>query len=144
MTTSFQCSVITPERKVLECDATFVAFPAHDGEIGIMRGRAPLVCKLGIGTLRIEATGPIRDRKGAADGGKHVLFVDQGFAQMLDNRLSILTQQACDPDQFDEKTAEQALNKANAMKITDEASFTTRANAIQRAQVQIRLATTTR
>ena len=150
MTTSFQCSVITPERKVLECDATFVAFPAHDGEIGIMRGRAPLVCKLGIGTLRIEATGPIRgadpnrDRKGAGDSNKCVLFVDQGFAQMLDNRLSILTQQACDPDELDEKAAEQALNKANAMKITDEASFTTRANAIQRAQVQIRLATTTR
>ncbi len=34
---TFHCSVITPERAVLETEATFVAFPAHDGEVGILR-----------------------------------------------------------------------------------------------------------
>ena len=61
----FHCSVVTPERAVLECEAKFVALPAWDGEVGILRGRAPLLCKLGIGRLRIET----------ADG-KRTLFVD--------------------------------------------------------------------
>ena len=27
----FECSVVTPERVVIECRARFVALPAHDG-----------------------------------------------------------------------------------------------------------------
>ena len=126
---SFQCTVITPERKVLECDATFVAFPAHDGEMGVLTRRAPLVCKLGIGALRVET----------ADE-KHLMFIDGGFAQVVHNRLTILTEQARTPEDLDAATAEQALVEARAMKISDEASFTARDNAIQRAKVQIKLA----
>lgn len=33
---TFHCSVVTPERAVLEADARMVVFPAHDGERGIM------------------------------------------------------------------------------------------------------------
>ena len=146
MADSFLCSVITPERKVLECDATFVAFPAHDGEMGVLRKRAPLVCKLGIGPLRIETTdpsrdpNPSRDREGAGSTKAHVFFIDEGFAQVLDNRLTILTEQARKPEDLDADVAEQALLEARAMKITDDASFTARTNAIQRAQVQLKLA----
>lgn len=45
MADTFHCSVVTPERAVLECEASFAAFPAHDGEIGIMPQRAPLLCR---------------------------------------------------------------------------------------------------
>jgi len=77
---TFHCSVITPERAVLETDATFVALPAHDGELGVLRNRAPMLYKLGTGELRVETP-----------EGKHLLFVDGGFAQMVDNRLALLT-----------------------------------------------------
>jgi F0F1-type ATP synthase epsilon subunit len=33
MANTFHVSVITPERAVLETEATFVAFPAWDGEV---------------------------------------------------------------------------------------------------------------
>ena len=46
-TNTFHCSVITPERAVLETEATFVAFPAWDGEVGILHDRAPLLFKMG-------------------------------------------------------------------------------------------------
>ena len=129
-TNTFSCSVVTPERKVLECDARFVAFPAHDGEMGVLNHRAPLVCRLGIGVLRVET-----------EGKKHVLFVDGGFAQVDDkSRLTILTQQAHRPDDLEAAVAERALVEARAMKITDDASFVARSEAIQRAQVQVRLA----
>ena len=64
----------------MDCEASFVVFPAHDGEMGILKGRAPLVCKLGIGALRVEAS-----------DGEKTLYVDGGFAQMLGNDLTILT-----------------------------------------------------
>jgi F-type H+-transporting ATPase subunit epsilon len=138
---TFQCSVITPERKVLECDATFVAFPAHDGEMGMLTGRAPLICKLGIGALRIEGTDANRDGEESAGAGTHILFVDGGFAQVFENRLTLLTEQARNPQELDAGALEQALVEARAMKITDEASFTARDKAIKRAQVQLELAT---
>lgn len=128
-TDTFKCSVITPERVVFESDASFVAFPAHDGEVGVLRNRAPLVCKMGIGALRIDAPGE-----------KITMFVDGGFAQMVDNCLAILTQQAKAPNELDKPAAEQALVEARAMKITDEAAYHARTDAIQRAQVQIKLA----
>ena len=125
---TFQCSVITPEKAVLECDAAFVAFPAHDGEMGVLNHRAPLICKMGIGVLRIEAPGE-----------KYVLFVDGGFAQVAADSLTILTEQAHKVDDLDAGAAEQNLIEARAMKITDDASFEARSKAIRRAQVQLKL-----
>ena len=80
-TDTFHCSVITPERAMLEAEATFVAFPAHDGEVGILPDRAPLLFKMGAGELRVESP-----------QGNQVLFVDGGFAQMVENRLTLLTE----------------------------------------------------
>ncbi len=137
---TFECNVITPEEKVLECQATFVAFPAHDGEMGVLRKRAPLVCKLGIGTLRIETPAPNSDLKGAGGAQSHVFFIDEGFAQVFENRLTILTEQARKVDDLDAKSAEAAMVEARAIKITDQASYTKRTKAIQRAQVQLKLA----
>jgi len=80
---TFHCSVVTPERAVLDTEATFVAFPAHDGEIGILHNRAPLLCQLGKGVLRVE-NGNITNR----------FDIQGGFAQMVDNKLTILTDNA--------------------------------------------------
>ncbi len=127
-TDTFSCSVITPEKAVLECAATFVAFPAHDGEVGILRNRAPLVCKMGIGPPRIET-----------DGDKHVFFVDGGFAQVVGNRLTLLTEQARTPDELDAAAARRALVEARAMKITNQASLDARQKTTRRAEVQLKL-----
>ncbi len=126
---TFHCSVVTPERAVLECEAKFVALPAWDGEIGILRGRAPLLCKLGIGRLRIET---------AAE--QHVLFVDGGFAEMLGDQLTILTEDAKTAAELDRQTASSQLEAARALAVTDDASFEARQKALARARTQLRLA----
>ena len=125
---TFPCSVITPERIALECDAQSVVFPAHDGEQGVLRGRAPLICRMGIGVLRIETP----------DGSRR-LFVDGGFAQVTDGQLTLLTEQAVEPGELDAAAGETALVEARAMKITNDASWTSRSRAIQRARVQLKL-----
>jgi len=125
----FQCSVITPERSVLECDASFVAFPAHDGEMGVLPQRAPIVCKLGIGLLRVDS-----------DGKTETYYVDGGFAQMVGDRLTILTEQAIKASDLKPGQAEQSLSAARAMPIPDDNAFDARQRAIKRAQVQLHLA----
>lgn len=81
--TKIELVVITPERQVLSETADAVVVPAHDGEVGVLRDRAPLVCELGIGQLRYTQA-----------GRTHRLFIDGGFAQVLDNHVTVLTARA--------------------------------------------------
>lgn len=125
---TFHCSVITPERAVLEAEATFVAFPAHDGEVGILKDRAPLLYKMGIGVLRVET-----------HEGNHTFFVDGGFAQMVENQLTLLTQQAKTVDEIDRAAVEKALAEARKMPMDTDAEFAARQQAVKRAEVQLRM-----
>jgi len=125
---TFSCSVITPERKLLEVNATFVALPAHDGEMGVLVNRAPLVCKLGIGVLRIETP-----------AGKHVLYIDDGFAQVVDNRVTILTEEARPASEINTKEAEEALAAARTAGFMDETTYLARDRAVRRAKTQLKL-----
>jgi F-type H+-transporting ATPase subunit epsilon len=95
--------VITPERKVLETPVEQVVLPAHDGEVGILRGRAPLMCELGIGQLRYT-----RDRQ------TWRMFVEGGFAQVLQDHVTVLTTQAIPAEAITEETvraAEEAMQQ---------------------------------
>ncbi len=38
---TLQCVVVTPERTLLDEPVQFVALPLHDGELGVLPGRAP-------------------------------------------------------------------------------------------------------
>lgn len=127
---TFHCSIVTPERAVLETEAKMVSLPAHDGEMGILRGRAPLLCQLGIGTLRVE--GP---------GGNQVFFVDRGFAQMVDNKLTVLTEQARRPAEIDAGEAQKSLDEAQAMEVKGAERMwdDERLVAIHRARTQIKV-----
>ncbi|HYN21095.1 MAG TPA: ATP synthase F1 subunit epsilon [Thermoanaerobaculia bacterium] len=126
---TFHCSVITPERAVLETEATFVAFPAHDGEVGILPGRAPLLFKMGIGELRVESP-----------EGNHRYFVDGGFAQMVENRLTLLTEIAKAVEEIDRTEAQRALAAAREMPMISDAEFAARQRAVRSAETQLRLA----
>ncbi len=125
---TFLCSVVTPERAVLECEATFVALPAHDGEIGILYNRAPLLCRLGIGRLRVETASE-----------KHVLFVAGGFAEMVANRLTILTEEAIYPELLVREEVEKSLTEALEMETFDEVSLLAQQRSVERARVQMKL-----
>jgi F-type H+-transporting ATPase subunit epsilon len=127
--TALHCCVITPERQVLDMDVDAVVLPAHDGQIGILRNRAPLVCELGVGVMRFS---------GANDA--HELFVDGGFAQVLDNEVTVLTPRAAAPAEINRAAASTALAEAEKMRITDDASRIARDRALARAKTQLKLA----
>lgn len=124
----FTCTLVTPQAQVFHGLIEFAALPAHDGEIGVMRDRSPLVCKLGVGILRVRRAGiPL------------AWFVAGGFAQVVENRLTVLTQEALSPDAIDRAAAEQALRDARAMPMRDEQAAELRADRIARAKAQLRL-----
>jgi F-type H+-transporting ATPase subunit epsilon len=130
---SFQVTVVTPEQQVLDETVSQVILPAHDGQIGILTGRAPLLVKLGQGPMQLDASG----------GGKsqRVFYVEGGIAQMKDNRLTVLTQVAIPAGEIKAETARAELAEATAQRITDEKSFDDRQKRMTRARVMQQLAT---
>jgi F-type H+-transporting ATPase subunit epsilon len=92
---TLRCSVVTPESSVFEEDATQVTVPAHDGEVGILPGHARLLARLGVGELRIQQT----------DGRQHQMFVEGGFVQVADDRVTVLTDAACAMQDIDVDSA---------------------------------------
>jgi F-type H+-transporting ATPase subunit epsilon len=123
---AFQVVLVTPEQQVLEESASQVILPAHDGELGILTGRAPLLVKLGIGILRLDLAG----------GQKRYFFIDGGIAQVKDDRLTVVTTEARTASEVDVEEARAELAEATAKRITDEQSFDDRQRAMQRARAQ--------
>jgi F-type H+-transporting ATPase subunit epsilon len=78
---TFSCSVVTPEEQVFDGEVSYVVVPAHDGEMGFAVDRAPILLQVGEGQLKLTD----------AAGKKTRMKVAGGFAQMKDNRLSVLT-----------------------------------------------------
>ena len=130
MAGSFRLSVVTPEREVLAVEAKFVALPAYDGEMGVLHQRAPLLAKLGAGLLRVEE----------AAGGKRSLFVAGGFAQMVEDKLTLLTEEALDPAKIDSGLARTSLAEAEKLPNRSEAENARREQALARARALARLA----
>lgn len=115
--------VITPERKVLEDSADFVAFTGHDGEIGILPKRAPLMCALGIGEFRYETGG--RTQR---------LFLDGGFAQVLDNEITVLSPRAVPVEMITPEMVSAAEKAADEAQGSDPDAVEARRKAEARAR----------
>jgi F-type H+-transporting ATPase subunit epsilon len=85
---AFECNVVTPEQSVFEGQVTYANLPAHDGQWGILHDHAPLLVQLGRGILELETEG----------GPTRRFSMSGGFAQMNDNRLTLLTENAAPAD----------------------------------------------
>jgi F-type H+-transporting ATPase subunit epsilon len=97
---ALHCSVVTPERAYFDAEAAKVVVPAHDGEIGILPRHARLLAKLGVGVLRVTT-----------DTGVTQLFVEGGFVQVAEDRVTILTDSASELGDLDPVEAEARVNE---------------------------------
>lgn len=127
---SFQCTVVTPDAQVLSDSVSQVILPAHDGEIGILTDRAPLLCKIGVGQLRVDLD----------KGGTRLFFVEGGVAQMKDNKLTILTTTCTPAEELDAESARAELAEAQARRVTDAKTAEDRNAALQRGRVKQQMA----
>jgi len=76
-------SVISPEKTIFEGEADMVVAPAWDGEVGVLKGHAPMLMLLGNGSLRVK------------NGGSEERFeVSGGFMQVADDVVTVLSESA--------------------------------------------------
>lgn len=102
---TFQCRLVTPTAAVLDEPVTYASVPVWDGLMGILPNRGPIVAKLGMGELRLDF--PSDDRRG--EGGTRSYLVEDGFVQMVENRLTILASKAIPVEQLSQTDAEAEL-----------------------------------
>jgi len=127
---TFRCTVITPNRQVLDKDVAGAVIPAWDGEVGLLKQRAPLLCKLGFGTMRLTSD----------NGGSEQYYVGGGFAQMKDDTLTLLTDEAMPVDQINVEEVRAALKEAEAFSPQDAAQAQRRSRDLARAKAMLKAA----
>ncbi|HZK80977.1 MAG TPA: ATP synthase F1 subunit epsilon [Humisphaera sp.] len=127
---SFRCVVVTPEQQTLDETITQAIVPVHDGLIGILTDRAPLLVKLGVGPLRIDLAG----------GQSRTYFIDGGIAQMKSNNLTILTNEATLPQDINVEAARAEYAEAEARKPTDQKAIENRNHIMARGRAKQALA----
>jgi len=121
---SFQCTIVTPEQQSLDATVEQAVIPAHDGLIGILTDRSPLLVKLGVGPLRVDM----------AQGQQRYFLVDGGVAQMKDNKLTVLTTLATPAGEIKADTAKAEYAEAEARKATDPKALADRQRQMDRAR----------
>jgi F-type H+-transporting ATPase subunit epsilon len=97
--------------------------------MGVLPHRAPILAKLGAGELRVESP------EGNAD-----FFINGGFAQMVDDKLTLLTEEAKPKAELDRSKAAQELAAALALPALDEPQAQARERAVTRARALVRVA----
>lgn len=93
--------IVTPERKVFSDDVDNVYLPGADGEMGVLQLHAALVTALQAGELRY------------LKGGETVeLAIGNGFAEITQEKVTVLTDIAFQHDEIDESKVEAAMERA--------------------------------
>ena len=103
MADTIQLEIVTPERLVVNDQAEYIEIPGKTGNIGVLPGHAPLITEL--------AVGEISYRRGTET---RRLAVAWGFAEVLQNKVTILAETAEKAEEIDAARAEAAKKKAEA------------------------------
>ena len=125
-TKRFRVELLTPQWSTASGECTFAVLPAWDGEIGILAGRAPLVCRLGPGELVLEVSGR---REG--------YYLDGGFARMAGNELTVLADRAWPSGEVSEEAARSGMAEARGLKAVGEQGGQARVRQMARARAQL-------
>lgn len=103
MRDAFELRVVTPRRLVLEEEVREVTAPGTIGEFGVLPDHITFLTSLEIGTMSY------RDARGA-----HRLAVRGGFAEVLNNVMTILADDAAFAEDIDVAAARADLQDADA------------------------------
>ena len=131
MPSTFQCSLVTPESQILDEPVKYASIPAHDGQVGLAPDRAPLLAQLGDGMLRLDFE----------QGGSRLFFIGGGFAQMKDNNLSIVADEAIPAEDIVKQNAEKELADATALEAKNDEQIDIKLRAVGKARSKIAIST---
>ena len=121
---SLNVRVITPDKVVWDAMADELILPSSTGQIGVLTDHAPLLTALDIGVMKLKSN---------SDWTSIVLM--EGFAEVEDNKVTILCNGAEEGSSIDAKIAQEELEKITLL--VDEA--TTKKEKIE-ATIELRKA----
>ena len=98
---SIQLDIVTPEEKVYSETVDSVVLPTTSGEVGILPDHIPLITEIMAGELAVTK-----------DGALDLLAVDNGFAEVIGDTVSVLTEAAVDIEDIDLASVEEAQRRA--------------------------------
>jgi F-type H+-transporting ATPase subunit epsilon len=101
MADKIHLEIVTPEKLALREQVDEVTLPGLSGELGILPHHTPLVSRLKTGILAYRQGGERRE-----------IHVSGGFAEVLPDRVSVLSDIAERPEEIDIERARQAKERA--------------------------------
>lgn len=115
MTSQFELTVVSAERKIFEGTVTSVRVSGLDGELGVYAGHAPLLTAIKPGMVKFTL----------ADGKEEFIYVSGGFLEVQPTVVTVLADTAIRGDELDEqrilaakRKAEETLSKTNDADLT--------------------------
>ena len=125
---ALQVEVVSPERILYSGEAEMVVCRTPAGEIAFLTGHIPFLGALGIGPVRIHQEG----------GDVQKVAVHEGFVEVSNDHVTLLSDVAELPDQIDQERARRAKEDAEqGLKNADDAEAEAK---LRRAQVRLDLA----
>ena len=94
-------SIIAPDRTVWDSNAEEVILPSSTGQLGILRGHAPLLTALDIGVMRVRT-----------DKEWTPIVLMGGFAEVENDELTILVNGAEEGASINKEEAQKELEEA--------------------------------
>lgn len=91
--------IISPKEKVFSTEAKQVVLPTESGEIGLLTGHIPMVTQLKLGALKV-----------INDSSQEIFAIKGGFAQLVSDTISILTDEAVAASDLEATEIEQSIN----------------------------------
>ena len=101
MENTLQLEVVTPDKQVVSQAVDYVSAPGVEGEFGVLPNHVNLLSALAVGALRFNAGGASR-----------YVFISGGFADVSDNKVTVLAEAAEPAGDIDQARAQAARERA--------------------------------
>jgi F0F1-type ATP synthase epsilon subunit len=135
---TFHCALIDPTGKLLDCRTTSVVFPAHDGLIGVLYDHVPMLCRLGLGIMKVTTTSA--DQYEGPSQADVRFFVDGGFALVASNSVMVIAYDALALQGVKPEKMQSLLEKTARNLTTPTLSATQREHENERLRILRRVA----
>ncbi|MEQ8639271.1 MAG: F0F1 ATP synthase subunit epsilon [Alphaproteobacteria bacterium] len=129
MADTFTFELVSPDRLLLSEQVEMVVVPGEEGDFGVLPGHAPVISAMRPGLIAVYDGGQVSRR----------LFVSGGFAEVSDNRLTVLAQEADSLEDLDRGVIEQRLKelREDLADSTDEREMRAATAAIAAAEARL-------
>jgi F-type H+-transporting ATPase subunit epsilon len=97
-----QFELVSPEKLLISRAVEMVVVPGSEGDFGALPGHAPLISEIRPGIIAVFEGGQVQER----------IFVAGGFAEVTNERCTVLAEQAVPLAEIDRAAADSELKNA--------------------------------